>query len=128
MEQNNHNRSQIWRIRTIAVGAAAGVFAACVVLAAFAAVSCAVGRVSAVEGIVPWCVWSVCGLASGVTASLLGRKNHLPNSLIAAALGTLVLALLGLAAPKGDGGSLLLSLLCLGAGALGAVLGVKMRF
>ena len=126
MEQNHENRSQIWRIRTIAVGAAAGVIAALAVLAAFAAVVCAVGSLSEVAPFAPWCVWSVCGLVSGGVASFAGRKNPLPNGLVSAAVCALVLALLGLSAPDG-GGSPLWALLALGAGALGAVGGLKLR-
>ncbi|MBR6771999.1 MAG: hypothetical protein IKM29_01270 [Clostridia bacterium] len=126
MEQKTESRSQIWRIKTIAVGAAAGSFAAMAALAAFAAAAVAVGSFSAVAKIAPWVVWSVCGFFAGGSAALTGRRGPLPNGLVSAAIAALVLSLVSLSA-QGEGGSLLFLLPCFSAGGLGSVAGMKLR-
>ena len=126
MEQNTESRSQIWRIKTIAVGAAAGSFAALAALAAFAAAVIVVGSFSAVAKIAPWVIWAVCGFFAGGTAALTGRKNPLPNGLVSAAVSALILALVSLAAQNGSG-SLLFLAPCMAFGALGSVAGMRLR-
>lgn len=126
MERNSESRSQIWRIKTIAVGAAAGIIAALASLAAFAAAALAAGSFLAVAGIAPWVVWAVCGFFAGGAASLTGRRNPLPNGLVSAAVSAVGLALISLAAPQ-DGGSLLYLVPCMAAGALGSIAGMRLR-
>ncbi|MBR4941080.1 MAG: hypothetical protein IKZ19_03675 [Clostridia bacterium] len=126
MEQNFKNRSQIWRVKTIAVGAAAGVFSAVAVLAVFAVTAVATGVFSSAAKFAPFCVMGVCGLVSGAVSAWGSRKNPLPNGLISAGLGSAVLGLLALTVPREAGGSVWGIFISLCAGAAGAFLAVKL--
>ena len=126
MEQNKQNRSQIWRIRAIAVGAAAGAISALGATAAFAAAAVAVGSCSWIEPWVGWCAWVLGGFVSGTVCAGLSKRNPLPNGLCAACVSAL---LSGLAASlcAGSGGSLWGLPVCLVSGAAGAVAGLGFR-
>lgn len=126
MERNTESRSQIWRIKTIAVGAAAGIIAALAALAAFAAWVCAAGSFSVVARFAPWGVWGACGFFAGSAAALVGRRNPLPHGLISAGVSAVLISLFALCLPQAEG-SLLCFLPCLVAGVLGSIVGMGLR-
>lgn len=103
MEQKNQSRSQIWRIRAIAVGAAAGAISAVAALAAFAAGAVVLGSYGAVAPWAPWVAFSLEGAVSGAVCAGLSRRNPLPNGLCAAALGAVTASVPGLFAGGGGG-------------------------
>ena len=126
MEQNKQNRSQIWRIRAIAVGAAAGIISAVGATAAFAAVAVATGSFSSVA---PWavrCAFISGGFVSGAVCAGLSKRNPLPNGLCAAFFTVILTGLLAGFGADAQG-SLWGVPVCLGAGALGTVPGLGLR-
>ncbi len=126
MEQNKSSRSQIWRIKAIAVGAAAGILTAAAALAAFAFAALAVGKYSSVAFAAPVCVMILGGFAAGLAAAAGSRKNPLPNGICSAALTAVAVCIAASGVP-GEGGSLIPALTSLVGGATGATVGVRFR-
>ncbi len=113
-------------IRAVAVGAAGGVIIALAATAALAAVSVALGRYSAVGAWAAMAAMCLAGFVAGALTGSKSRKSPLPKGLLAA-LAADVLLCLSAACIPGEGGTAWPCLACLCAGALGAILGERLR-
>ena len=126
MEDHKKNRSQIWRIRAIAVGAAVGVLTAAAALTALTVAVLVSGRYDAVA---PFAAGAtvLAGLAAGFVTARGSRRNPLPNAAAAALASGLVLAAAS-AAAGGGAGALWAAAICAAGGAAGALPGTRLRY